>query len=113
MTPGSVRPAAVAGSFYPASPPALGSLVDSLLAGARPLPAHRPRPSPAALPKALIVPHAGYTYSGPIAASAFSLFAGRGEHLERVLLIGPAHRVFVDGLAWPDAARLRTPLGDL
>src|SRR5262249_46382995 len=50
---------------------------------------------------------------GPIAASAFALLAGRGEHLRRVVLIGPAHRAFVDGLAWPDVARMRTPLGDV
>src|SRR5262249_40224402 len=113
MTPGSVRPPAVAGSFYPAAPSVLGPMVDSLLDGAKPLSAGQPRPSGEALPKALIVPHAGYVYSGPIAASAFSLFAGRGDHLERIVLIGPAHRVFVDGMAWPDAARMRTPLGEI
>jgi hypothetical protein len=64
-------------------------------------------------PKALIVPHAGYIYSGPIAASAFARIAPYGDRIERVVLVGPAHRVFVSGLATTGADRLRTPLGDV
>src|SRR5262245_50569189 len=101
----TVRPPAVAGSFYPASPTELGSLVDRLLAEAA--------PAAGPCPKALIVPHAGYVYSGPIAASAFSRVAPHGEQITRVVLVGPAHRVFVAGLASPGADRLRTPLGEL
>jgi len=64
-------------------------------------------------PKALIVPHAGYVYSGPIAASAFARVAPFGDRITRVVLIGPAHRVFVAGLVAPGAGKLRTPLGEL
>ena len=107
----SVRPPAVAGSFYPADPGALGALVDRLLAEAS---AGRPGGGgDGTCPKALIVPHAGYVYSGPIAAAAFARVADAASRIQRVVMIGPAHRVYVDGLAWPGAARLRTPLGEL
>jgi AmmeMemoRadiSam system protein B len=59
----------------------------------------------------VIAPHAGYIYSGPIAGSAFALL--EPHDIERVVLLGPAHRVRVEGLASPDAAALRTPLGDV
>jgi AmmeMemoRadiSam system protein B len=64
-------------------------------------------------PKALIVPHAGYVYSGPIAASAFARVQPFADRITRVVLIGPAHRVFIEGLVSPGASRLRTPLGEL
>jgi AmmeMemoRadiSam system protein B len=99
-----IRGPAVAGAFYPASPRALDELVRSLLDAARPA---QPRPRP----KALVVPHAGYVYSGPIAATGFARLADGG--VERVVLLGPAHRVAVSGLASPGADRLRTPLGDV
>jgi len=102
----TVREPAVAGMFYPESPSELGSMVDRLLAAAR-------VPTQARCPKALIVPHAGYVYSGPIAASAFARVAPFGDRITRVVLVGPAHRKFVGGLASPGAARLRTPLGEL
>ncbi len=95
-----VRPAAVAGSFYPASKPELSGLVDRLLLGAK--------RGPNA--KALVVPHAGYAYSGPIAASGFARVP---SSTRRVLLIGPAHRVFVRGMVSPGADRLETPLGEV
>jgi MEMO1 family protein len=94
-----VRPPAVAGSFYSASRGTLALEVRELLRAA----------PPRARAKALIVPHAGYIYSGPIAASAF---ACAGE-VERVVLVGPAHRVYVTGLASPGAARMATPLGEI
>jgi AmmeMemoRadiSam system protein B len=97
----AVRRPAVAGTFYPAPPEELGRMVDDLLAAGEPGPC----------PKALIVPHAGYEYSGAIAASAFARIAG--ANLSRVVLVGPAHRVFVEGLVWPGAATMRTPLGDV
>ena len=81
-------------------------MVDRLLAAAD-------DPPNAPCPKALIVPHAGYIYSGPIAASAFALVAPHAERITRVVLIGPAHRVYVEGLVSPGATRLRTPLGEL
>ncbi len=102
----STREPAVAGMFYPASPGELRALVDRLLDQVE-IPA---RP---AQPKALIVPHAGYVYSGPIAASAFARVKPFADTIERVVLVGPAHRVYVEGLGAPEAARLRTPLGEL
>ena len=101
----SVRPPAVAGTFYPGSAVELQATVDGLL-GVADAPA-------GPCPKALIVPHAGYVYSGPIAASAFARIAPYGERIKRVVLLGPAHRVFVDGLASPGASKLATPLGEL
>jgi MEMO1 family protein len=99
-----VRLPAVAGTFYPATPDVLLATVDGLLeaAGAP----SEPRP------KALIVPHAGYIYSGAIAASGFAR-VGRDAPITRVVMIGPAHRVALDGLAWPGAARVATPLGEV
>lgn len=91
--------------FYPGSSDELGATVDQLLAAVT--------PPTGPCPKALIVPHAGYVYSGPIAASAFARVLPFKDQIKRVVLIGPAHRVFVDGLAAPAASRLRTPLGEL
>ena len=95
-----VRPAAVAGSFYPASKSELSGLIDRLLDGAKRGP----------IAKALVVPHAGYAYSGPIAASGFARVA---SSTQRVVVIGPAHRVFVRGMVSPGADRLETPLGEV
>ena len=101
----TVRSPAVAGMFYPGTSHELAETVDRLLA------AITPKAGPC--PKALIVPHAGYVYSGPIAASAFARVLPYKDQITRVVLIGPAHRVFVDGLAAPAASRLATPLGEL
>ncbi|MBE1237609.1 AmmeMemoRadiSam system protein B [Phaeovibrio sulfidiphilus] len=101
-----VRPAAVAGLFYPRDAPSLARDVDRFLAAAPPDDAPEPRQ-----PKALVVPHAGYPYSGPVAASAYARlrpFAGR---IRRVVLLGPAHRVPVRGLALSGARFWATPLG--
>jgi AmmeMemoRadiSam system protein B len=105
------RPAAVGGYFYPGRPEELARTVDELLdeAAARdggPLLSE-------ALPTALIVPHAGYVYSGPIAASAYAQLRGARDRVRRVVLLGPAHRVPVDGLADAGADALATPLGDV
>ena len=101
----SVRPAAVAGMFYPGDARALAAEVDDLLGGVG-VPVPR-----LGYPKALIVPHAGYIYSGPTAARAFDeLVAARGS-VRRVVLLGPTHRVAVKGLAVPSAAGFATPLG--
>ncbi len=100
-----IRPAAVGGLFYPGEPQALAAEVDQLLAevGAEELP---PRP-----PKAVIAPHAGYIYSGPIAARAFAAVRALAGRVRRVVLLGPAHRVAIRGLALPGADGLATPLG--
>lgn len=102
----AVRPTAVAGSFYPADPSDLAGMVDWALAAAAPA---RGR----AAPKALIAPHAGYIYSGPIAGSAYALVAPLRGVVERVVLLGPAHRVPVDGMAVPTSAAFATPLGPI
>jgi AmmeMemoRadiSam system protein B len=103
----SVRPAAVAGSFYPADPAVLAIEANTLLDGAR----RHGVPQP--LPKALIVPHAGYVYSGPVAAHAYALLE-RGRALyRRVVLLGPVHRVPVRGLALPGVTAFATPLGNV
>ena len=103
-----VRPAAVAGMFYPDAPSTLASEVRAHLAAGRPADEAR-----TAAPKAIIVPHAGYVYSGPIAASAYArLAAGRGQ-IRRVVLLGPTHRVPVRGLALPSVRAFATPLGEI
>jgi AmmeMemoRadiSam system protein B len=100
-----VRPAAVAGAFYPADPARLRAEVAALLAAAPAVPA----PPPAAL----IVPHAGYVYSGPVAATAYSLLARTRPGVRRVVMFGPSHFARFDGLALPGAAALATPLGEV
>jgi AmmeMemoRadiSam system protein B len=99
-----VRAPAVAGTFYPSSPRDLERTILGYLAETEPGPC-------AGLPKALIVPHAGYVYSGPIAATAYALLQPFAEKIRRVVLLGPAHRVALRGLALPDAEWFETPLG--
>jgi MEMO1 family protein len=98
-----VRPAAVAGAFYPADPERLRTEVEQLMAA---VPRYR---GPA--PKALIAPHAGYIYSGPVAAHAFATLGDNPPDVARVVVIGPAHYVAVDGIAFPRADAFETPLG--
>jgi len=100
----TIRRPAVAGMFYPSDPEELGQVLADCLNGAA-------RGGPA--PKALIVPHAGYVYSGPIAASAYVRLEAISEMITRVVLIGPAHRYALRGLALPDADALATPLGTI
>jgi AmmeMemoRadiSam system protein B/AmmeMemoRadiSam system protein A len=101
----SVRAPAVAGAFYPGAAATLQAQVAALLAAATPPRQQRP--------KALIAPHAGYVYSGPVAANAYALLAPfRGDY-SRVVLLGPAHRVHVRGLALPAADAFATPLGEI
>jgi MEMO1 family protein len=97
-----IRPAAVAGSFYAGHPQRLRATVADLLAAA---PA-----SAGASPKALIAPHAGYVYSGGIAAAAFATLRSSAA-ITRAVLIGPAHYVAVRGIAVPTADAFETPLG--
>lgn len=99
------RPAAVAGTFYPGDPTTLALTVDRLLAAARHnTPIH---------PKALIAPHAGYVYSGATAAEAYAALAPWAGHVHRVILLGPTHRVAVNGIALPEAEAFSTPLGSI
>ncbi|MDH3211400.1 MAG: AmmeMemoRadiSam system protein B [Myxococcales bacterium] len=102
-----VRPPAVAGSFYPGARRALEAAVRGYLAGAS------AASEGAELPKALIAPHAGYVYSGAIAASAYARIASTRGVIRRVVLLGPAHRVRVSGLAAPQAEAFATPLGEV
>lgn len=101
----TVRPAALAGAFYPARPDQLAGMADFYLAQApdSPLPA----------PKALIAPHAGFLYSGPIAARAYARLRPGRAAIRRVVLLCPNHRVALRGLAAPTAQAFRTPLGDV
>jgi AmmeMemoRadiSam system protein B len=97
------RPAAVAGLFYPDNAAELRTLLDQLLATESII------QSPA--PKALIVPHAGYVYSGPIAAKAYTQLRPLRAQIKRVVLLGPSHRVPLQGLAYSTATAFQTPLG--
>lgn len=101
--PGKIRPPAVAGRFYPADPVALRQLITDLLAQAP------PATGPA--PKALIAPHAGYLYSGPIAASAYAQLIPARDQIKRIVLFGPSHYVALTGLAATSAEAFATPLG--
>jgi AmmeMemoRadiSam system protein B len=103
---GSARPPAVAGSFYPADARELAELVGGLLAEARP-------PALPAAPKVLIAPHAGYVYSGPVAATAFACWAGHRAAVRTVVLLGPAHYAHLEGMALPAHDAYATPLGEV
>ena len=100
----SIRPPAIAGTFYPFPRQVLESEVNAMLDVAKP--AIR-----TVAPKAIIVPHAGYIYSGPIAAAAYARLAAARETIRRVVLLGPVHRVAVRGLALPGTDAFETPLG--
>lgn len=102
-----VREAAVAGSFYPAGAEELRGTVETLLSPASP---GRETGAP---PKALIGPHAGFIYSGPVAASIYAQLVPFRNHYRRVVLLGPAHRYPFRGLAAHSAEAFRTPLGDV
>lgn len=100
----NIRPPAVAGMFYPDDPDVLRDQVSTLL---------RAAPAAGPAPKAVIVPHAGYIYSGPIAASAYARIAKARADIRRVILLGPAHRVAFNGIAASSAAAFTTPLGSV
>ena len=101
----NLRPAAVAGTFYPGDTltlkKTLGQLLDKVPESALPQ------------PKAIIAPHAGYIYSGPIAASIYAPLRRLHQTIRRVVLLGPTHRVAVDGLALPASSGFVTPLGQV
>ena len=99
----NLRPAAVAGIFYPGDAltlkKTLGQLLDKVPESALPQ------------PKAIIAPHAGYIYSGPIAASIYAPLRRLHQTIRRVVLLGPTHRIAVDGLALPASSGFVTTLG--
>lgn len=99
-----IRPPAVAGLFYPGDATELAADIEAMLGDAQPAPLR---------PKALIVPHAGYVYSGPVAAHAYVLLKPLRDVIRRVVLFGPAHRVYVRGLAVPTSDAFATPLGEI
>lgn len=98
----TVRRAAVAGAFYPDNAIELKQMVDRFLSAAN---------VDGAPPKAIIAPHAGYIYSGPVAANAYHMLEQARERIKRVVLLGPSHRVFFNGLALPSTQYFETPLG--
>lgn len=104
MTVDAVRPPVVAGTFYPDDRGSLTRVVDRLLTATRPW--------SAAMPWGIVVPHAGYRYSGPVAATAYAAVLAARDVLERVVIIGPAHFVPLMGCAVPSIGTWRTPLGD-
>ena len=99
----TTRPAAVAGLFYADNPDRLRAQVLHLLADVE--------ASRDVMPKALIAPHAGYAYSGRVAAAAFATLRDSARTITRVVLIGPAHYVHVRGIAAPTVDAFETPLG--
>ncbi|MBC8207050.1 MAG: AmmeMemoRadiSam system protein B [Kiritimatiellales bacterium] len=98
-----VRTPAVAGIFYPSDPDELLLAVRGFL--------HRAEKTSFTSPKALIVPHAGYIYSGAVAASAYAQIEPEG--IERVVLLGPAHILLLQALAVPETITWGTPIGDV
>jgi hypothetical protein len=98
----SIKSPGVAGAFYPGEADALARMVDQCLERARPL---------ALAPKAIIAPHAGYVFSGPIAGTAYRTAAARRPEIRRVIILGPCHRVPVRSMAVPGADAFATPLG--
>jgi hypothetical protein len=97
-----IRPPAVAGTFYPEDAEELRAMVMDFLREAK---------AAGRTPKALIAPHAGYVYSGPIAGSAYAQVAAAREVITRVVLLGPSHRVAFTGIATSSAKHFATPLG--
>jgi len=105
----AVRPPVVAGSFYPARAAELAGLVDALLGEAEAPTGRGASP----VPRALIVPHAGYRYSGPIAASGYRCLRPAATPIERVVVAGPSHFWPLEGTAVPATDRWATPLGEV
>ncbi len=103
---GSVRPEAVAGTFYPAQPSVLREMVASFIEQARP-------PDLSGAPRAVIAPHAGYVYSGPIAGYSYRILQELPRRPRTIFLMGPAHYVPVSGVAVGTFAAFRTPLGQV
>jgi len=103
--PSTVRLPAVAGQFYTDNAEVLSDQIRQFLLEA-------PAASPKA-PKAIIAPHAGYIYSGPVAATAYKTLQPVADKINRVVIMSPAHRYGFRGISWSTAEYFRTPLGDL
>ena len=99
----SIRAAAIAGKFYPADAGELRAAVEGYLSAAN--------AGDGPVPKAIIAPHAGFVYSGPVAASAYARLAPAADRIKRVVLLGPSHRVALKGIAMSGADYFETPLG--
>jgi MEMO1 family protein len=102
----TIRQPAVAGTFYPGNKQVLAADIETLLDKAALASDH-------SSPKAIVVPHAGYIYSGKTAAIAFACLAAGQKTITRVILLGPVHRVPVRGLALPGVDAFSTPLGEV
>ncbi|MBX2867927.1 MAG: AmmeMemoRadiSam system protein B [Acidiferrobacterales bacterium] len=103
----TLRPAAVAGQFFSAVADELSQSVDQFLREAM----ARTPGSVDQMPKALVVPHAGYRFSGSIAASAYACVLPNAQRISRVVLLGPSHKVRMQGLGFSGADFFETPLG--
>ena len=101
----SIRQAAVAGQFYQAGKKQLQAQINQLMAAGK--------AQTQVKPEALIVPHAGYIYSGETAALAYQSLQSRRHEIKRVILFGPAHRVYLAGMALPSVDTFNTPLGEI
>jgi MEMO1 family protein len=100
-----IRPSAVSGMFYPGDPDTLEDQISGFI--------HEKPNKTTGLPKAIIVPHAGTVYSGSIAAAAYRTLLQYRHLIRKVILLGPAHRVYVHGLALPTVDQFQTPLGEI
>jgi MEMO1 family protein len=100
----SIRPPAVAGSFYPQNASQLNELLEDYLTNSD---------VDITPPKAIIAPHAGYIYSGQIAANIYRNIEKLKTQITRVVLLGPAHRIYVKGIALPSNTHFATPLGNV
>lgn len=99
-----IRQPAVSGRFYPEDGEELSHTIKNLF---------QDNPTEGPCPKALIAPHAGYIYSGPVAASIYQLLKQKKDVITRVILLGPSHYTYVNGLALSSADVFKTPLGDI
>lgn len=108
-----IRQPAVAGSFYPAQSETLFTEITDLLAQAKKDNTAKKQENEGSVPKALIVPHAGYIYSGLTAAFAYAQLESLQHHIKRVVLLGPVHHVPIAGLALPGTNTFFTPLGEI
>lgn len=99
-----IRQSAVAGTFYPDNPAILQETLSSYLEGVE---------NATQVPKAIIVPHAGYIYSGEIAASAYARLKAGADEIKRVVIVAPSHRIAFKGLALSHAEFFSTPLGNI
>ena len=100
----SIRPPAVADQFYPRNAAKLHNMIDTFMHGIQ---------ADSPVPKAIIAPHAGFIYSGPIAATAYANLIPARDRIKRVVLLGPAHRVYLQGLALSSATHFATPFGNI